>query len=82
VSYLAYPSPESQDILSTLTPSQQFILAKIKSRVYHPLISQSALLLAKDNYDFDPNIINNINRFEGTERWFCKTAILKEINDL
>ena len=78
MSYLSYPSPESQDILSKLTPSQQFILSKIEARFFiNPLISESDLLLAKDNYDFDPNIINNIDRFEGTERWFCKNCNIK-----
>jgi len=78
VSYLSYPSPESQDTLSTLTPLQQFILSKIKAGFFtNPLISESDLLLANDNYDFDPNIINNIDRFEGTDRWFCKNCNIK-----
>ena len=78
VSYLSYPSRESQDTLSTLTPSQQFILSKIKARFFtNTLISESDLLLANDNYDYDPNIINNIDRFEGTDPWFCKNCNIK-----
>ena len=78
LSYLSYPSPESQDSLITLTPSQQFILSKIKAGFFtNPLISEPDLLLANDNYDYDPNIINNIDRFEGTDRWYCKNCNIK-----
>jgi hypothetical protein len=83
VSYLSYPSPEAQDTLSTLTPSQKFILSKIKARFFsNPLISESDLLLANDNYDFDPNILNNIDRFEVQTVGFLRIAILKKINGL
>ena len=78
MSYLSYPSPESQNTLITLTPSQQFILSKIKAGFFtNPHLSEPDLLLANDNYDFDPNIINNIDRFEGTDRWFCKNCNIK-----
>ena len=41
------------------------------------MISEPDLLLANDNYDYDPNIINNKDRFEGTDRWFCKNCKIK-----
>jgi len=39
-----------------------------------PLISASDMDTA---YDYQPEIINNIDRFEGTDRWFCKNCTLK-----
>ena len=75
VSYLSYPSPQSQDNLITLTPSQQSILSKIKTGFFtNPHISESDLLLANDNYDYDPKIINNIYRFEGKTIGFVRTV--------
>ena len=29
-------------------------------------------------YDYQPEIINNIDRFEGTDHWFCKNCTLKQ----
>ena len=78
VSYLSYPSSESKDTLTTLTSSQKFILSKIKAGFFtNPLISEPDLLLGNDNYDYDPNIINNIDRCEGTDRWYCKNCNIK-----
>ena len=78
VSYPSYPSPPSQDSLITLTPSQQSILLKIKTGLFiNSLISESDLLL-DDNYDYDPEIINNIDRFTGTDRWFCKKCSMRD----
>jgi hypothetical protein len=79
VSYLSYPSPESKDTSTTLPPSQHYILSKIKAGFFtNSLISEPDLLLGNDNYDFDPNIINNIDRIKGTDRWFCKNCTIKE----
>jgi hypothetical protein len=78
MSYLSYPSPQSQDNLIKLKSLQHSIFSKIKTGLFiNPLISESDLLLANDNYDYDPNIINNIYRFEGTDRWFCNNCTIK-----
>ena len=78
VSPLSLLSLQSQNILTTLSPSQQSNLSKIKTGLFtNPLISESDLLLANDNYDYDPKIINNIYRFEGNDHWFCKNCAMK-----
>jgi hypothetical protein len=78
VSYLSYPSPQSQDSLITLKSSQHSIFSKIKTGLFiNPLISESDLLL-DINYDYDPEIINNIDRFTGTDRWFCKKCSMRD----
>ena len=78
MSYVSYLSSQLPDNLVTLTPSKQSILSKIKTGLFiNPLISESDLLL-DDNYDSDPKIINNIDRYTGTDRWFCKKGPMKD----
>jgi hypothetical protein len=64
-----------------------FHTTSISSTTYHvielglftnPLISNSDLLLSHDNYDYEPEIINNIDRFKGTDHWFCKNCTMKQ----
>ncbi|MGI9010636.1 MAG: hypothetical protein ACR2F1_05565 [Nitrososphaeraceae archaeon] len=40
----------------------------------NPLISKSDLAIG----NYDPKIINSINRIKGTDRWFCKNCTMKE----
>ena len=76
VSLLSPLSLQSQNILTTLTPSQQSNLSKIKTGLFiNPLISESDLLL--EDYDYDHKIINSIYRFEGNDHWFCKNCAIK-----
>ena len=75
VSYPSYPSPESHDTFIILTPSQKSLLSKIKGGfITNPRISVSDL---SGDYDFNPEIINSISRFEGTDHWFCKNCNIK-----
>ena len=76
VSRLSPLSLQSQNILTTLKPSQQSNLSKIKTGLFtNPLISESDLLL--EDYPYNPKIINNIYRFEGNDHWFCKNCAMK-----
>jgi len=50
---------------------------KIEAELFtNPLISESDLLADQD-YDYDPEIINNIGRFEWSDRWFCNNCTMK-----
>ena len=40
------------------------------------LISESDLLI--EDYEYDPEIINNIDRFEGSDRWFCNHCTMRD----
>ena len=49
---------------------------KTKTKLFtNPLITESDLL--GSDYNYDPEIINNIDRFNGTDRWFCKNCKTK-----
>ena len=49
---------------------QQSTRSKIKAGLFtNQLISESDL--TTQDYDYDPKIINNIQRITGTDRWFC-----------
>ncbi|HEX2406319.1 MAG TPA: hypothetical protein VHJ38_03835, partial [Nitrososphaeraceae archaeon] len=53
---------------TVLTPSHSI------EEFNNPLISVSDLDIG---YDYQPEIISNIDRFEGTDRWFCKNCNIK-----
>ena len=54
---------------------------KNRSRIiYQSLISKSDLL-ADNNYDYDPDIINNITKYENSDRWFCTYTKCKSTGD-
>jgi hypothetical protein len=68
-SYLSPLSPIEIDPVTGLTPSQR-IISKIERRLFtNPLITESDL--TTQNYDYDPEIINNIKRNHGSDRWYC-----------
>jgi hypothetical protein len=51
--------------------------SKIKAGLFtNPLISESDLLSDED-YDYDPEIINNITRNHGSDRWFCNNCTMR-----
>jgi len=56
------------DAFTVLTPSHSI------EEFNNPLISVSDLDIG---YDYQPEIISNIDRFEGTDRWFCKNCNIK-----
>ena len=41
----------------------------------NPLIFESDLSIGR--YNYDPEIINNIGRFDGSDRWFCNNCSIK-----
>jgi hypothetical protein len=54
----------------------QCTFSKIELGLFtNPLISESDL--TQEDYDYDPEIINNIGRFERSDSWFCNNCILK-----
>jgi hypothetical protein len=60
--------------LSSITPNPY---SKIKTGLFtNPLISESDLL-ADEDYNYNPKIINNVYRFEGKDHWFCKNCAMK-----
>ncbi len=68
-------SPLSSHFTKLGTPRQRTI-SKIESRSYtNLLISESDLTL--EDYDYDPEIINNIGRVESTDCWFCTNCTMK-----
>ena len=71
---LLSPNPPKLDKLET---PRQSTLSKIESGLFtNPLIAESDLTL--EDYDYDPEIINNIGRFEWSDRWFCNNCTLKD----
>ena len=64
--------------VSTLSPFRPTMQSKIETGLFtNPLVSDTDLLVANNNYDYDPKIINNIDRLEGRDRWFCKNSNIK-----
>ena len=64
------------DAFTAFTPSHSSsssIIVK-QEEFNNPLISESDLTTG---YVYQPEIINNINKFEGTDRWFCKNCAMK-----
>ena len=71
---LLSPNPAKLDKLET---PRQRILSKIELGLFtNPLISESDLTL--EDYDYDPGIINNIERFGWSDRWFCNNCSMKD----
>ena len=49
--------------------------SKIEAELFtNSLISVSDV---SANYEYRPEIINNISKFEGTDHWFCKNCNIK-----
>ena len=64
------------DAFTAFTPSHSSnssIIVK-QEEFNNPLISDSDLTT---DYVYQAEIINNINKFEGTDRWFCKNCAMK-----
>jgi hypothetical protein len=58
------------------TPRQRN-LSKIESGLFtNPLVSESDL--TQEDYDYNYEIINNIGRFERSDRWFCNNCTRKD----
>jgi hypothetical protein len=69
-------SPLSPNLTKLETPRQRTI-SKIELGLFtNHLISNSDLTL--EDYDYDPEIINNIGRFERSDRWFCNNCAKKD----
>ena len=64
-----YPPTSDAFTPFTHSPSSNNDLKKLLFN--NPLISQSDLSIGGS---YDPEIINNIDRFEGSDRWFCKNC--------
>ena len=72
---LSQVSPLSPNHTKLETPRQRTI-SKIELGLFtNHLISNSDLTL--EDYDYDPVIINNIGRFERSDRWFCNNCTMK-----
>jgi hypothetical protein len=68
-SSLSSLSPMEIDPVTGLTPLQR-TFSKIERGLFtNPLIPESDL--TRQNYDYDPEIINNITRNHGSDRWYC-----------
>lgn len=66
---------------SSLLLAPKSTRSKIEAGLFtNPLISESDLLLDED-YDYDPEIINNITRYENSDRWFCTFTKCKSTGD-
>jgi hypothetical protein len=73
---LSQVSPLSPNLAKLETPRQRTI-SKIELGLFtNNLISNSDLTL--EDYDYDPVIINNIGRFERSDRWFCNNCAKKD----
>ncbi len=67
---------ENEIALRTLTTSQQYMLSKIKAGLFtNHLISESDLLI--EDYNYNHEIINDIDRVKGTDGWFCIKCTMK-----
>lgn len=56
-----------------------FIIPNTYSKIEAGLFTNSLISISdlSADYDYYPEIINNINRFEGTDYWFCKNCNIK-----
>jgi hypothetical protein len=66
--------PSSMPTLLSIEPTHPTFLEKYTA-FDNSLISKSDL--ETGGYDYDPDIINNIDRFRGTDHWFCKNCPTK-----
>jgi len=73
------PRPSSSTILASSPPESTRL--KIKAGLFtNQWISESDLL-ADEDYDYDPEIINNITRNHGSDRWYCMFKKCKVTGD-
>ncbi len=67
------PIPDAFTVLTPSHSNSSSIIVK-QGEFNNPLISESDL----NTGNYDPKIINNLDRFKGTDRWFCKNCTMKE----
>ena len=67
--------PPSTDAFTPFTPSHSDDNINKKLLFNNPLISESNLTIGAP---FDPEIINNITRYERSDRWFCNNCTMKD----
>ena len=64
--------PSSMPTQLSMEPTQPTFLEEKYREFDNSLISK--FNLETGGYDYNPLIINNIDRFRGTDRWFCKNC--------
>ena len=69
ISEISPQSSSSSTIVISSIP--QSTLSKIKAGLFTNQLISVSDLLADEDYDYDPGIINNITRNHGSDRWYC-----------